>query len=546
MSRLVLVRNGAAFQPADGDVVLHSRELRGWLTRGGPLRALLAHRDAAIATPSLCQSGRPFALALVARLCARGRVYLVYDAGETLAIGAADLLRWARQVASEPFTKRALVRHTRDEVERELAAVAARQGQSPRVFDPSLPCAFLRTDLSFGVRAGGSVGHIAGVINNLSRMGLRPIFITTDRVPTIDPSIETHLVCAAEQFWSYRELPALVMDGVFGRAASAILGDREIGFVYQRASLNNFNGVRLARARQVPLVLEYNGSEAWISKHWGTGTLAHHDLSVRIEDLTFAAADLIVVVSDAMRDELTARGVPAAKILVNPNGVDTDRYAPSVDGRAVRQRLGLEQPRVVGFIGTFGAWHGADVLAEAYDRLLARRPDLIASTRLLFIGDGPLLPRVRASVESVERRAARQNVVFTGLVPQAEGPTYLAACDVLVSPHVPNADGTPFFGSPTKLFEYMAMGKPIIASDLDQIGQVLAHGESAWLVQPGDAAGLADGLERIIDDPALGRRLAERARADAVSRHSWRQHTQRIVDALAAVTGSRPAAVRRA
>ena len=62
MSRLVLVRNGAAFQPADGDVVLHSRELRGWLTRGGPLRALLAHRDAAIATPSLCQSGRPFAL----------------------------------------------------------------------------------------------------------------------------------------------------------------------------------------------------------------------------------------------------------------------------------------------------------------------------------------------------------------------------------------------------------------------------------------------------------------------------------------------------
>src|SRR5262249_48814404 len=260
-------------------------------------------------------------------------------------------------------------------------------------------------------------------------------------------------------------------------------------------------------------------------------------------DLTFAAADLVVVVSDAMRGELTARGVPAAKILVNPNGVDTDRYAPSVDGRAVRQRLGLEQPIVVGFIGTFGAWHGPDILAEAYDRLLARRPDLAASTRLLLIGDGPRLPQVRASVE---RSAARPNVVFTGLVPQADGPEYLAACDVLISPHVPNADGTPFFGSPTKLFEYMAMGKPIVASDLDQIGQVLAHGESAWLVRPGDATALADGLERVLDDPPLGRRLAERARADAVSRHSWRQHTQRIVDALADVTGSRPATARQA
>ena len=72
--------------------------------------------------------------------------------------------------------------------------------------------------------------------------------------------------------------------------------------------------------------------------------------------------------------------------------------------------------------------------------------------------------------------AAKSNVteecLFTGLIPQEKGPQYLAVADILVAPHVPNPDGTPFFGSPTKLFEYMAMGRGIVASNLDQIGEV--------------------------------------------------------------------------
>ena len=75
----------------------------------------------------------------------------------------------------------------------------------------------------------------------------------------------------------------------------------------------------------------------------------------------------------------------------------------------------------------------------------------------------------------------------------------MAACDLLASPHVPNSDGTPFFGSPTKLFEYMAMGKGIIASDLDQIGEVLEHDHTAWMVKPGDAESLMLGLKTMID-----------------------------------------------
>ena len=89
-----------------------------------------------------------------------------------------------------------------------------------------------------------------------------------------------------------------------------------------------------------------------------------------------------------------------------------------------------------------------------------------------MIGDGPGLPDAKRIIEEAGLGAEAH---FTGLVEQEEGPEYLAACDILASPHVPNADGSPFFGSPTKLFEYMAMGKAIVASNLDQIGETLRH-----------------------------------------------------------------------
>ena len=94
------------------------------------------------------------------------------------------------------------------------------------------------------------------------------------------------------------------------------------------------------------------------------------------------------------------------------------------------------------------------------------------------------------------------------------------------------ADGTPFFGSPTKLFEYMAMGKAIIASDLDQVGEILEHGRAAQMAIPGDVDTLVEGLRELIDDPSRRAHLGAEARRLAVERHSWREHARRIIDAL--------------
>jgi glycosyltransferase involved in cell wall biosynthesis len=323
------------------------------------------------------------------------------------------------------------------------------------------------------------------------------------------------------------------MNEAFDSAASAVLRGAP-AFVYQRYSLNNYAGIRIARRHQVPLILEYNGSEIWMGRHWGR-PLRYESLSQRIEQLNLSSADLIVVVSRAMRDEIVRRGVHSDAVLVNPNGVDADRYRPEVDGAAVRARHGLGGSSVVGFIGTFGPWHGAEVLARAFVTLIKRDPARAKTVRLLMIGDGARMADVR---RILSEGGVLEAAVFTGLVPQEEGPQYLAACDVLASPHVPNPDGSPFFGSPTKLFEYMAMGKAIVASDLEQIGEVLDHGSTAWLTEPGDAGALAGALARLIDDAPLRSALGAAARREALARYTWREHTRRTIDRLREVVGA--------
>jgi glycosyltransferase involved in cell wall biosynthesis len=416
----------------------------------------------------------------------------------------------------------------RSDVEREVARLAiARRPRRLRVVR-GRPPVYLRSDLIFGVTAGGSVGHIAGVLNNLERTFSAPVFCTTADIPTVSTTLESHRIRPLGLPWDVPELPPLAFNSVFADGVRRALNGRRPGFFYHRYSLNDYSSIVLAREYDVPLVLEYNGSEVWAHRNWGT-PVRHEALASRIERLNLEAADLIVVVSDRLREQLVADGIEPEKILVNPNGVDTDVYRPYVDGAEIRKRFDLGDRLVVGFIGTFGRWHGTAVLAEAFAKAVQLRPEYRDRVRLLMIGDGLMLAPTRQVLRDA---GLESHAVFTGMVPQEQGPRYLAACDVLVSPTVPNADGSPFFGSPTKLFEYMAMGKAVVASDLDQLGQVLRHDETALLTKPGDVDSLCRALLALFDDERLRDRLGQAARAAAVANHSWKSHTARIVAEL--------------
>jgi glycosyltransferase involved in cell wall biosynthesis len=527
-TQITVVRTGLALPaPALGELIVTDDNVRAWVLDGRIVWRVQRYRSGRLLTERLSTSGRPM-LAWALRLMTRGRCSIVDAEGLECDITVALLLRWSWRLFLEAMGKGALLRR----VERQLAA--EERSATPRqtaAWDRSAAPVYLRTDLSFGVRAGGSVGHIAGVLNQFERELGPPILLTTAPVPTLLPQIEVHHVHAPETFWNFRELPTFVMNDVCYEEALRAVDARRVSLVYQRYSLNNYAGLRLARRLGVPFVLEYNGSELWMSRHWSR-PLKYESLAERIELLNLKHADLVVVVSRAMRDEIASRGVAPHRTLVNPNAVDPERYSPAIDGTGVRTRYGLEGKTVIGFISSFQPWHGAEKLAEAFVRLMRDRPDYRRCVRLLMIGSGQ---RREVTERIIESAGLNDAVVFTGLVEQAEGPRHLAACDILASPHVPNPDGTPFFGSPTKLFEYMAMGKGIVASDLDQIGEILRHGVTAWMVPPADADALAVGLSRLVEDPALCRSLGDAARREAVAHHTWRSHVRKTIDALEAL-----------
>jgi glycosyltransferase involved in cell wall biosynthesis len=500
-------------------------EAKAWLTGRAFAKQLFRYSDVELATHLIEYVSRPLPTALLLRLLSRGRCSFSEDSGRRVAIGPLVILHYLVRYVVD-LARLPLVPWRARRALKQLSA--ARPPAQARAPDLALPPVYLRGDLQLGVRAGGSVGHIAGVLNNLAHFASTPLFVTAGRVPTVRAEVEVHVVDPSPDFCGYEEIPAIHFNQRLAQAAEAALAGRAAAFVYQRCALFTFAGLVLARRLGVPFVLEYNGSEVWSARHWGR-PLRHETLAVQVETVLLEQATLVTVVSRPLREELLRRGIAAERILLNPNGVDPERYSPSIDGSVVRRALGLEGRSVVGFIGTFGRWHGAEVLAEAFGQLLTRRPEWRESTRLLLIGDGLTRPLVEARL--AEHGAAGQ-AILTGLVPQELGPAHLAACDVLVSPTLRNPDGTPFFGSPTKVFEYMAMGRAIVASGLDQVGEVLEHGKTALLVDPGNVAGLAAAIERLLDDQPLARVLGAAARQAVLERHSWREHTRLIVEAL--------------
>jgi glycosyltransferase involved in cell wall biosynthesis len=379
---------------------------------------------------------------------------------------------------------------------------------------------------------GGSVTHTHEVSRALRAVGVQVDPVTPDRAiaeiaaSAAEPPARWRVVDIP---WPLKAIPASAAVGNdLALAAAAYRSAQDADAVYQRHARFSLAGPLLARLTGKPLFLEYNGSEAFFGRAWQPTPLA--GLLLACEDAALSAAARIIVVAEVEVDTLVARGIPADRIVVNPNGVDADRFARG-GGEDLRRGLGIDNGTVVaGFVGSFGPWHGAPVLAEAFADVAAAVPEL----RLLLVGEGPELPVVR---ELLDAAGLTERVTFAGFVPPDQVPEYLDACDVLVSPHVPLPDGSEFFGSPTKLFEYMAAGKAILASSLGQIGHVLEDGKTGVLVTPGDRAELAAGLRRLAEAPSAARaELGANARRTAVERHSWRQNAERVLESYRSLT----------
>jgi glycosyltransferase involved in cell wall biosynthesis len=490
----------------------------------GRIRALHSRRPEifAVATERLAWQSGQNDLLLFGTLAGARRVVLIDASGNSRdETSPGVVVRTPFRFARESIVSRLAIAQSHSGLKKFERAVGSRTSLKPDGQELVTPrIAYIRSTPGVGTQAGGAATHINGFVNAVIELGAEIRIISNDYIAGID---RTRLkLIDPEPLGSTRAAFDLRNNLIFSAGAMREIEQSPTDLIYQRYARFSWAGVAASLHTGLPLFLEYNGSEVWMGQHWDRGGML--PLLTRFEHLNLEAAARIFVVAEVERRNLLRAGVPDEKIVVNPNGVDTEKFRPGVGGVAARRELGvLEDEILAGFVGTFGPWHGVLTLGEAIALIPAD-----SKVRYLLVGAGKL----REEFQRIVAAAGREHqVIFAGHVEHERVPALLDACDILLSPHVPLEDGSEFFGSPTKLFEYMAMGKGIIASRLGQIGEVLIDEQTALLSEPGNKQELAKAILRLISSRELRERLGAAARDAAIAEHTWKHNAQRVLDA---------------
>ena len=272
----------------------------------------------------------------------------------------------------------------------------------------------------------------------------------------------------------------------------------------------------VARSRKKKMIYEVRGflEETWVSRAGDGADKSELYLRWRdAESRTMREADAVVTLSDGMREEIIARGIPAERVFVVPNGVDLSRFPPQAPDEVLRAQLGIpEGCPVIGYIGSLVQYEGIPCLVRAAALLRDQGVDF----RLLIVGSGADAGRISGAIREAD---LADLVVMPGRVPHAEVRRYHSLIDLFVVPRT--ADRVCQLVTPLKPYEAMAMGRCVVASDVAAIRQVVQEGETGRLAIPEDPADLARVLGELIESPEARAALGQAAQEWVRRERSW-------------------------
>ncbi|MGD8752506.1 MAG: glycosyltransferase family 4 protein [Anaerolineales bacterium] len=293
--------------------------------------------------------------------------------------------------------------------------------------------------------------------------------------------------------------------------------------VHERFNLLAIGGALASRRLGIPLVLEINADLIAQRRYKGRPERGlRRRFAIWAMRFSFDTAAKIVCISRDLKNHLMRHwGINEPKLAVLPCAVDADAFVSKRDPGLIREEIGLNGEPVIMWIGGFYKWHNLELLIESFAKILLGQP----KAKLVLVGDGETRPTIE---KAVKEQGLEQSVIFTGKVSHDRVPDILSIADVAVVSSAPASAEDGGTGTPLKLFEYMAAGKPIVASDVNHNAAIIQNGYDGKLVPPGDVNGFARVIESLLKNPDERNRLGQNARRAALERHSWENYTRQL------------------
>lgn len=358
--------------------------------------------------------------------------------------------------------------------------------------------------------------HIREMINAMRRQGHEVVIVEPRMAETSSFGHEGGLVARIKRLLpaGLYELLELGYSLYAYRRLKAAYDRHHPDVLYERYNLFFLPGHWLKKRTGIPFLLEVNAPLAEErSIHDG---IRFQRLARWSERTVWRGADMTLPVTQVLADHLRRAGVPEDRISVVHNGIDRARFTLPKDSSALRAELGLSGKIVLGFTGFIRQWHGLPHVVRAM-AALENRDQL----HLLVIGEGP----ARAELEEVAHQTGMADkVTCLGLVGRERIADYIATFDIALQPKVVD------YASPLKLFEYMGLGRAIVAPDMPNIREILTDGRDALLFRPDDVEHFCGQIVRLCGDEALRRRLGEAAyRTIDEKGFTWDNNARRVL-----------------
>jgi PEP-CTERM/exosortase A-associated glycosyltransferase len=373
--------------------------------------------------------------------------------------------------------------------------------------------------------ASGYSYRSRSIVTFQKRLGLEPVVLTSpksgtesdgcDRVDGI-PHYRTGRTGGRLPF--ARELRLML------RLASRIIRvARAEGTELIHAHSPSLNGLpALWAGRRLGLPLVYEVRTFWEDAAVNNGTFTEGSLRYRVsralETVVLRRAARVVAICEGIRSEVVSRGISSSRVAMVPNGVDPEWFEPRARAIDLAARLGLGGGPVFGYIGSFSRYEGLPYLIEAMPELLTRFP----GSRLLLVGGGRDEQAVRAAAER-----AGAAVLLPGRVPQEHVRDFYTLIDVFVLPR--RRIRLTELVTPLKPLEAMAMGIPVLASDIGGHSELVIDGETGLLFKAESPESLVEQASRLGRDPELRAQLGAGGRRWAGTERTWERIVARYL-----------------